>query len=737
MSPCKPSERRTSDAADSAEQRLIRDELEKLFNWNPQEYVGAGSASTRAPNFFDQHLDDDLILKEIVHFPSLATDLAKNVDIFLPADRILPPFPPDFKDREDLDALSKSSVRVPVTNEKQVTFNFRTLQGTLPAVASALALGHDWDSPCFSWIVATKGENHAVPDGYLSTCPLPKTETSGEIGPVIEELLKEISSTFPTPGLLEFKTLRAGSKEHLEGIIMLSSPDELFPWCRCPGAHKCRGHYNASGLVTTGAPMGPDLGDKEYGTTSQSDSDEACTSKKRKAKVKWGQLHSIHMTQQVWAELVRHDATYAMIHCGNYEMHVKRERKGGRLYVSDVIEASKYPGYGKLHIGAIIAMYLDTQNRTRLVKSLGDKLPEAWTKYRFGTSIEQMDNTSEESEEPKSEIDREVVQKNLRNLARTSPFAVITIKAGNLFRQGFVGKFRRVSPFDKDSLTGKADTVCIDLHAEIPGSVMVFDAKLHVNKKRLHSPLVVKWARSQTACTALELEFHVFQTLKPLFRSIPNVLGFFTLDDSRLDQRDNQGALLVMGHCGTPLDRRGTSITLTDRLQCIRCLYELHCSGYIHGNLTASNLLAGRCGVRLCGLQNVKESNSPSAKLEEFLKLAEILNDLQQDYMNDLRESDEAIKRPRKDLHPATSAVLLGPMSSDVLFKLKSKNHLVASPEAEQIRANIRQFASKIAVHDSEFLYIETTVTTGPDWGDLLTKNLPNVPYHCFQVSPK
>ncbi|RDB15990.1 hypothetical protein Hypma_003539 [Hypsizygus marmoreus] len=742
MPSCEPSQAAASNSTGSPsvedEQSAIRGELEKLFDWNPQVYRGKCSPSTRPPAFFDQHLDDQLILKKIVHLPTLAADIAGIVDKFLPSDRILPSLPTDFNKRDWWEKQSRDVAFDPVHLELQVISNFSDLQAKFAPVAAGLAFAECWDSKLFSWKNAKGTYGHAVPDGFFSIRP-PVDELSAAKYSKTKESLTDITKYFQNIGVWEFKNLDAGAKVHLEGILVLSNTKGPFPWSKCQDQTNCAGHYDASGPVVRGAPVGFDSTDsfcQQPSDPAQEEKDPGASNgrhpNKRKRKDD-SLFHSISLAHQVWAELVRHDATYCVLHSGNSEMIFKRNRKQCILYASNVIDPATYAGYGKLQIGIFLIIYLDARYRTcRLKKALTNgNLPKMWLKYSPIQPASDEDTSPQTRKRALTFVEKHELQENLRRCARRSTLAVVVVKAGSLFRPHTVGTFKRIALSDRE--TDENDSVSLDIEDEISGSGMVFNAKLHAKNIKLESPLIVKWARSDVTCSALALEFENFQLLKPIFDAIPIAYGLFALDTT-MDKRNGQGMILVMQRHGISLDKRGTAITRDDRMKCIRCLHQLHTAGYIHGNLTGGNVLHGDFGIRFCGLRNLQQSTSSRAKVDECLKLAQVLNDLQREYIDSLQKADEAKKRLRNDFFEI-NGVFLGPMSLETITKLNSSDHLEESSGFEYARAVIRALASKIEVMHPDLLYVETPIETGSRWWGSLMSRFPDIPYHCFQVS--
>ena len=93
--------------------------------------------------------------------------------------------------------------------------------------------------------------------------------------------------------------------------------------------------------------------------------------------------------------MVKCDATYSVLHAGNYELLFFRNRKNQTLHISDIIEPHNIgqgtpdgPRYYQIHIGLYISAIRDATNRARQLKDFGgdeETLPDMWTRpYDLG-----------------------------------------------------------------------------------------------------------------------------------------------------------------------------------------------------------------------------------------------------------------------------------------------------------------------------------------------------------------
>jgi hypothetical protein len=109
-------------------------------------------------------------------------------------------------------------------------------------------------------------------------------------------------------------------------------------------------------------------------------------------------LHSNHIEVigfKAWAQGVRANSTFIILHSGNYEFVCFRHRGSQKLYVSDILLVKNLsrPGYGKLQIGIYMATLDDAFRRLALDK-VGDS-----TGSEHDEDSDSMDEDEDESQE--------------------------------------------------------------------------------------------------------------------------------------------------------------------------------------------------------------------------------------------------------------------------------------------------------------------------------------------------
>ncbi|KIM41030.1 hypothetical protein M413DRAFT_158239 [Hebeloma cylindrosporum] len=70
-----------------------------------------------------------------------------------------------------------------------------------------------------------------------------------------------------------------------------------------------------------------------------------------------------HYLQRAWCHAVENDATFIIFHCGRYERIGFRHRETQTLYLSELIDPSAVPMYGKMEIGLQVAIAKDLLER--------------------------------------------------------------------------------------------------------------------------------------------------------------------------------------------------------------------------------------------------------------------------------------------------------------------------------------------------------------------------------------
>jgi hypothetical protein len=226
--------------------RLTHKALQHILDWHPLPLQSLGGiTSTREPADFDKHMDDQLILKHIIHLPSLTADLSNTVDTYLQDERgdpILLPSKAGFIGSRVMQTLDERNGQDAI-KEIEVQTRYNSIAKSLVPIASMLAFNlSDWSTHFFRWDLSAEGVKNAIADGYFKNA----ADSNPPIDPGTLQGFIQIANFFPNAAVWEFKSLVSGTKEHLEDIITLSKDPGLFPWVKCSGAYWSRRHANCN-----------------------------------------------------------------------------------------------------------------------------------------------------------------------------------------------------------------------------------------------------------------------------------------------------------------------------------------------------------------------------------------------------------------------------------------------------------------------------------------------------------
>jgi hypothetical protein len=225
------------------------DEIRALLAWNPpllsvdKRRSKAPSTSSRAPAFYDKHFSTKLILKHVRRLPSLAQQLAGNVEKALQeASETLPPLD-GFTTANFRHMERRSTLRTAVTDEKGVMAFYEKTSGKYcTPLASFLALHPKTPYPAWYSLVnftqSPGSASEAVEDGRLHLATIVDDDPSiqADVELLVQSLesktrrvfmcLQEADATLMT---WEGKSLSVGSRKVMLSVLSL---DE-FKWTSC------------------------------------------------------------------------------------------------------------------------------------------------------------------------------------------------------------------------------------------------------------------------------------------------------------------------------------------------------------------------------------------------------------------------------------------------------------------------------------------------------------------------
>lgn len=239
-------------------------EIEDFFAWNPTPLeIGSDhvpSKNTRPPCLFDKHLDDSLILKHLVHLPSLPNVLGNVTETAFTEFRNRCKAIPQFGDFTP-DWVEKFAGKVQMKDESTVVQFYRQISEQCAAIASTLALTHE-PAACESVLDFTQavGGTQATSDGTFRLFDSADSAASAGIDDEKKAVSQMVIDVFSRNiGLLEFKNLKAGKEQFMKAVEALAHEPGFFPWQPCVFQDCGTGCKTKTGLKTVkGARMGFD-----------------------------------------------------------------------------------------------------------------------------------------------------------------------------------------------------------------------------------------------------------------------------------------------------------------------------------------------------------------------------------------------------------------------------------------------------------------------------------------------
>ncbi|KAF8334391.1 hypothetical protein F5887DRAFT_892809, partial [Amanita rubescens] len=321
------------------------------------------SESTRKPAPYDLHLSKGLLLKKTVFCHNLPEELGMTAKVALEKAALPPAHGSGWKLAEDIEAKIQEDAQHRFHNEPSVVAAYKhNVFSNIASIASILQFpSSSWKTQFLEMPTSDsahlnadsgrgKRSNYANADSILRI-DLSKHDSAHS---QILEDMKITAKYFERIIPFECKSLPSGSY-HTMLCILGHTLADVFPWKGCVSEYCAYEHGPRLGREPiTGDPRGFDA-----------------------------------IASALWAEMVKCDATYAVLHAGNYELLFFRDRQNQTLYISDVVEPHSIgqgtaggPGYFQIHTGLYISAIRDATNRARQLEDFGgrsDMLPDTWT----------------------------------------------------------------------------------------------------------------------------------------------------------------------------------------------------------------------------------------------------------------------------------------------------------------------------------------------------------------------
>ncbi|KAJ6458409.1 hypothetical protein C8R47DRAFT_1328237 [Mycena vitilis] len=637
--------------------------VEEFFAHMPEELEAAGShalsSKSRRPAFWDQHLAESLVLKNVRYLPSLIDAFLEIARDALDSHPNLPAVSQHtlFPDAAKRQLLARQAKLAPIRAEADLTNYYATTTAqSCATVAGTLQYRLPaWECGFMEWTVSPcRRQSSAIADGHLRVIEeLPSAEDADSRA-TLEKMWSEmqaISRWFPDLAIWEFKSLKVVDNRAriFQGIMELTKSNSEFSWEGCPSGERCRYSHQGSSPPITGAPMGYDAPASLLGldlTTTQN-----WSSTEMDSQLSLQDNTTVrHLVQQTWAEGVRVDATFVIFHAGNFEIIGFRNRAEQTLYLSDIIFAPKQRQYGQIETGLFIAIFRDATERARM---LAHKVPRSWNPSNALKVARPPVNPWPPSR-PMSESER--IQRSVVGASFNRPILAFQVipQATQSIPFLTATSYRRQKAYDDleanvFEFSNMERTMFAVVHATelcIGGDAAICSAQLRVDEQVYNPDLaatkrfsldfpgrvIIKNASKPATVERLRSEANIYERLEDSphlnVEGIPELVGFFCTEPE--GRTHAQRATLVLSHAGTPVERPHA---LPDRTKksYLRILGRIHAAGYLHGKLTASKLLINQGGrVFIVGLGDARPQSSLGSraileKLEETQKLQAIL----------------------------------------------------------------------------------------------------------------
>ncbi|KAF8334386.1 hypothetical protein F5887DRAFT_1256924 [Amanita rubescens] len=354
-------------------------------------------SSTREPGSYDRHLDINLRPTKVAYCSNISAQLAEVAKRRYEEYKGKLGMPPECEETNSNHVRNLLEGKKVVGSEDAIIDDYaKTMGEAILPIVSALAFETpSWKPRYIEWKKDHK-QDMAIPDASIRInlgilppedsshdCPYTKitkkpSDRKRRQSALLDglrcyicdnpfpEKLNDVAEYFADIVLYEFKSLASGTFQHLTALLEQTCHGD-FCWKGCD--ERCS-HARLNTPVT-GRPTGFDaenpvirLTASDWGKTDVGRS--LGTSRPLVIHRKNHKESAKRMIQQIWSEMVKHDATFLVLNSGNFEIIVVRDRGNRTLYLSDLIVTAD-PGYFQIHVGLFIAAIQDAIDRaTRL-----------------------------------------------------------------------------------------------------------------------------------------------------------------------------------------------------------------------------------------------------------------------------------------------------------------------------------------------------------------------------------
>ncbi|KAF8344550.1 hypothetical protein F5887DRAFT_1283198 [Amanita rubescens] len=596
------------------------DDVRKIFKLGIPGYKAAKdhtpSRSTRKPGYYDKHLDKLLRPAKVAYCPGLNLQIEEIADRYYQKyiEKFGPPPKCDSTDPAAVrDALYRYGAPTVKVENGILQHYAQIIPDTILPIVSALAFETpSWWTRYMQWSTVQPMDK-AIADAALRVdldfpppgsihhdCPyspvdqgnrrppLGETAVQGEMSmfncPVCDDPsmneLKDVFRYFPCVTLYEFKNLLAGSYEHMIAILEMTCDDDVH-WEECDRqtCERDKINFRVTGSRTGFDAANPIVQLKAANWTKPAVDleDDHRSSAKR-------------ILQQIWSEMVKNDATFLVLSCGNIDMIVARNRAEKVLYLGDPIFTTK-PGYIQMLVGLFIASIRDAIDRAARLKACEDKnnLPLSWTTYT------ERHYRIEDDEPDMGPVDVGQILSECQELCLGPKKGSGSQYSMNLYKR---------YPQEQNSFGLE-----IKIRPIINDDRSIFIGTVKWKGKTFADCVIVKTAQGQDNVQELQRESCIFRSLMddPQRCKIPSLYGFFV----DLSNTDMPYAVILERYVG---DRLSDKPSPTQRTGLKRTLEYVGERGYKYDKVKKRNIVVGtskdstngEAELYLVGLSKVK-----------------------------------------------------------------------------------------------------------------------------------
>ncbi|KAK0226930.1 hypothetical protein EDD85DRAFT_940319 [Armillaria nabsnona] len=411
--------------------------LEELFSFTPPPLRHDPDFDVPTPKwspvtFYDKHLDDSLVLKQVKVLPGLISTLSEALDDYVSS----------FKSRGEPFYSPSMALRWHIYNKDVVAtasdISQRYYKGGNPFVQAASVLAFHPDQPELRTVFSTSGSLlEEPPDFHSERYSLQHSYEDGPSFPAVYEAYALSGKTVlddmsRLSGLATFPWKRGGGSLYRQSLSHRAAPPDIskYLWATKPADSPVQPRHvvrAARKAATPGTIIRP----------------------KKSTSLKF-QASTADFVQRAWAQAVNFDSTIILFDCGNYFRVGVRHRKTQTLYISNLVDVSSCPEpvYGKLMVAINLAIIRDAMDRTALLDPLlhqNKPSPHPRKRRRVTDDTAPVRRSRRKLREPSKEVEPEEILSELssrsvallyfRNGKYNSPYPSFFRRAGSSSRK--------------------------------------------------------------------------------------------------------------------------------------------------------------------------------------------------------------------------------------------------------------------------------------------------------------